>query len=82
MIGIIGVIFTSGAVLTNVSGINIIKLISPFSYISASNIADNSITAINEIAGTSFIKSILMLTIWTIIISIFGGFLAKKKEQI
>lgn len=71
-----------GIVLTNFVNVNLVKLLSPFSYMYANNVADNSFVPIYRIEGGTYINSILVLLVWSLVISIIGGIISNKKDQI
>lgn len=81
IVGVLSV-FVLGIMITNLIDIDIIKLLSPFSYIFASKIADNSIIPVNGMEGASYIISLTILLLSSIIISILGGIIVKNKDQI
>ena len=70
-----------GVILTNLLNVNIIKLYSPFSYLFANKVADNSVMVRNVIIGGNFVTSIFVLTLWGIIFMMIGSLVANKKKQ-
>ena len=81
IVGVLSV-FVLGIMITKLIDIDIIKLLSPFSYIFASKIADNSIIPVNGMEGASYIISLTILLLSSTIISILGGIIVKNKDQI
>ncbi len=75
-------ICTIGLIITKLCEKNIVKLLNPFTYIFANNVADNSVIAVNGIEGANYIISLTVLFISSILIAFVGGIIAKKNEQI
>ena len=75
-------ISTLGLIITKLCEKNIVKLLNPFTYIFANNVADNSVIAVNGIEGANYIISLSVLFISAILIAFVGGIIAKTKEQI
>lgn len=75
-------ISTLGLKITKLCEKNIVKLLNPFTYIFANNVADNSVIAVNGIEGANYIISLSVLFISAILIAFVGGIIAKTKEQI
>ena len=75
-------ISTLGLIITKLCEKNIVKLLNPFTYIFANNVADNSVIAVNGIEGANYIISLTVLFISAILIAFVGGIIAKTKEQI
>ncbi|MFM1525738.1 hypothetical protein, partial [Helcococcus bovis] len=70
-----------GVILTNLLNVNIIKLYSPFSYLFANKVADNSVMVRNVIIGGNFVTSIFVLTLWSVIFMMIGSVIADKRKQ-
>src|SRR5574344_860348 len=75
-------ISTLGLIITKLCEKNIVKLLNPFTYIFANNVADNSVIAVNGIEGANYIISLTVLFISAILIAFVGGIIAKTKVQI
>ncbi len=75
-------ICTIGLIITKLCEKNIVKLLNPFTYIFANNVADNSVIAVNGIEGANYIISLAVLFISSILLAFVGGTIAKTKEQI
>lgn len=71
----------TGVILTNLLNVNIVKLYSPFSYLFANKVADNSVMIRNVIIGVNFVTSIFVLTLWGIIFMIIGSMIVNKRKQ-
>ncbi|MFM1553782.1 ABC transporter permease [Helcococcus ovis] len=71
----------TGVILTNLLNVNIVKLYSPFSYLFANKVADNSVMIRNVIIGGNFVTSIFVLTLWGIIFMIIGSMIVNKRKQ-
>lgn len=71
-----------GALLVKIINVNILKLLNPFNYLFANNIADNSIVAKLNMSGGSYLFSLLILILWSILIMIVGAKLSQNKQQI
>ncbi|MFM1601573.1 hypothetical protein ABGF26_00320 [Helcococcus ovis] len=71
----------TGVILTNLLNVNIVKLYSPFSYLFANKVADNSVMIRNVIIGGNFVTSMMVLTVWSIIFMIIGSMIVNKRKQ-
>ncbi|MFM1525048.1 MULTISPECIES: ABC transporter permease subunit [Helcococcus] len=81
LIALTSAIMVLGVILTNILNVNAIKLYSPFSYLFANKVADNSVMVRNVIIGGNFTTSILVLIIWGLIFIVIGSMISSKRKQ-
>lgn len=70
-----------GISLNYIVNVDLLHLLNPFTYIKTGNIANNAILIKEEIKNASFNTSAYVISIWTLILSIFGSLAYKLKNQ-